>query len=186
VRQARPDGRRLPLLAAGSVLLVAGLTGIGAAWPPLVAALQRQPSMLHGEAWRFVTALFVYSDAWWKVAAALLLFLLVAVIAERGHSRRALLAAFAAGGLAGEVAGVFWQPVGSGISVAGCGLLGLVLAGLAGDRGRSAAERLVWPAAGLAGALALCALRDIHGPPVLAGAAAGVLAQRARLDPRRQ
>lgn len=167
---ARPPWRTL--LAAGVNL---GFTTAGTFHPGLVAAMQRAPVMLHGEPWRFVTTLFVYSDKSWKIAVALALFVLVGSLVEYLHGGAAWLVGFGAGAVTGELAGLVWQPVGSGISVAGCGLLGLLLYNVASDRKRTVPERAVWPAGGLAASLVLCALSDIHGPPILAGAAAGAL-----------
>ncbi len=173
--------RSLPWLTFAAVGLNILLTVVGVFEPGLVTALQRQPSMVgDAELWRFITALFIYSDAWWKIAIALALFVVAGVLVERLYARAAWFAGFVAGGLVGEYFGIFWQPVGCGISVAGGGLLGVLLYGLAGDRRRTLPERIVWPACGAVAAIALCLLRDIHGPPILAGAAVGPLVVPAR------
>lgn len=164
-------------LAAGMNL---GFTVAGTNHPGLAAAMQRAPVMLRGEPWRFVTTLFIYSDRPWKIAVALSLFVLVGTLVECIQGGTAWLTGFVGGAATGEAAGLFWEPIGSGISVAGCGLLGLLLYSIASDRKRTTLERAVWPACGLALSLVLCGLSDIHGPPILAGAAAGALMTRLR------
>lgn len=71
-------------------------------------------------------------------------------------------------GLIGEVAGYCWQPSGAGASVAGAGLLGSMALWLLHD------NKLVRAKIGggviLIAALIFVYYRDVHGPPILAGA----------------
>ena len=83
-----------------------------------------------------------------------------------------------AGGLAGETAGIFWQPVGAGNSVAVCGLIG-ALASWQLRRGNiPALARFVFPVVCFGGAVLLIANHDIHGPPLLVGGAVGSFARK--------
>lgn len=167
---------RWPVLTLATATLVTALTVLARSHPEIVWTLRRQPSMVRdGEIWRFVTALFVYADPPWPTFAAIVFLLGAGGIAEWRHRRIHWLAAFSAGALVGEIAGIFWQPIGSGSSVGACGLAGLILSGLMRDQTRTLPERLVWPIAGLAIAGLLCIVRDIHGPPVFAGLAVGLL-----------
>jgi rhomboid protease GluP len=168
-------GFRWPILTAAVAGAVTAMTLIGANHPDLVALLQRRPAMVaDGQYWRFLTAALIYDDRAWKVSVAIGLLALVGAIAEWRHSRLLWIVAFLTGVLVGEVAGLAWQPVGSGSSVGACGLVGMLMSGLLRDPTKTWPERLVWPVVAIAVALGLCFLRDIHGPPVFAGLVVGL------------
>jgi hypothetical protein len=70
------------------------------------------------------------------------------------------------------------------VPVAGCGLLGGIVVWQL--RGGGPARMCGWAVAWLGGGLVLTALRDIHGPAILAGALVGaVILRSSPLTPRR-
>jgi len=116
---------RLPWLTLGVFAVTAIVTVAMWAWPQIGTALERDPAMLHGEWWRFVTTWLVLTDGWTQVVVNNVALLVFGTIVERRIGRGWWVAGYVIAGLAGEVAGVFWQPVGGGNSVAICGLIGL-------------------------------------------------------------
>jgi membrane associated rhomboid family serine protease len=134
----------------------------------LVRSLDRNAgAIVAGQWWRLVTSLLVH-DHWWQLSLNCVLLVLFGFEAERLFSRLQMLLLYILGGIAGELAGCFWQPVGAGNSVAVCGLLGgLLVAGLAGHvpamwiarvSGLYLVVALTGEAAyGFAGAIVLCA-----------------------------
>ncbi len=209
--------RPWPWATVSVLLLTSVVTVVGLVWPEVTHALERNAHAIRdGEWWRLATSLLVH-EKWGHLAfnsAALVVF---GISAERLFGRSRFFVLYAVGGLAGELAGLAWKPLGAGSSVAVCGLIGGILAaGLAGKAqagwmARGAALCLVMALAGeaafgltggvvlcafagfllpiarrreaatakpdvfvsvlaLLGAVALVALRDIHGPAVLAGA----------------
>src|SRR5690606_23651179 len=113
--------------------------------------LQRDPSMLHGEWWRFVTTWLVLTEGWAQIAVNSIGLLILGTLAERSQGRLWWLVAYVVAGLAGEIAGLFWQPVGGGNSVAICGLIGLFSVGLTVRRDLPPPAR--WGNAGFWGAV---------------------------------
>jgi rhomboid protease GluP len=156
------------MVVAGVTLAFAILQSM---FPELIGLLQRQPTMITGhEYWRFVTALLVQSDGASQLSVNLPLLLVVGTFAEQRWRRAIWVAAYLAGGLTGEIAGIFWQPVGAGNSVAILGVAGLLLAILPQERSLPPLARYVWPAAGLVAAIVLTSIDNIHGPPLFIGA----------------
>jgi rhomboid protease GluP len=136
----------------------------------------RDPAKLAaGEWWRPVTALFAYDDGIEQRFAIVLGALFAGLLAEQRYGAVPWLIIAFVSGLAGQLIALSWQPVGAGSSVAIAGLFGAVAAWLA------------WPASGVppfarfgAAAIALLAvvliaMGDIHGPPIVVGAALGAL-----------
>jgi len=152
------------LLAVTLLVSVAGLLD-----HVLARTLERNASAIAaGQWWRLVTSLLVH-DHWWQLSLNCVLLVLFGFEAERLFSRGQTLLLYLLGGLAGELAGYFWQPVGAGNSVAVCGMLGgLLIAGLAGAvpamwtarvSGLYLLVALTGEAAfGFAGAIVLCAV----------------------------
>jgi Rhomboid family len=86
--------------------------------------LGRRPHELaQGQWWRLFTSLLVH-DSWLALAFNAVLFVVVALIAERRFSRAEWLLLYFGSGVVGELAGVVWQPHGAGNSVAALGLAG--------------------------------------------------------------
>jgi rhomboid protease GluP len=142
-------------------------------WPELGPLLERDPKMLHGEWWRFVTTWFVLTDGWTQVLINSIGLLIYGTLVERMTARRWWVASYVVAGLAGEVAGIFWQPVGGGNSVAICGLIGLYSVWQAllphGGGGPRVINMVVWGGIGLW----LVTHADIHGAALVAGFAVG-------------
>ena len=142
-------------------------------WPELSSMLERDPRMLAGEWWRFVTTWFVLVDGWSQITINSIGLLFYGVAVERQIGRGWWIAAYLVAGIAGEVAGIFWQPVGGGNSVAICGLIGLYSVWQMGQKSLPTVMQylglVVWGAIGLW----LFVSADIHGAALLAGFAVG-------------
>ena len=124
--------RRPPLLTAGvaAVTAVVGVGGLMAA--AVLEALQRTPAARDGQWWRWLTAMLVQDGGWAGTLSNLLFLVALRAAVEQVVGRLPWVGAYLVAGLAGQVAGQFWQPVGAGNSVAVCGLAG-VLAWRAAD-----------------------------------------------------
>jgi rhomboid protease GluP len=144
-------------------------------WPDLGPMLQRDPAMLHGEWWRFVTTWFVLTDGWLQILINSVGLLAYGVLVERTIGRLWWIIAYVGAGLVGEVAGIFWQPVGGGNSVAICGLIGLFSVWQAANQKAAGPPRVlgvvVWGGIGLW----LATQSDIHGAALVAGFVIGAL-----------
>jgi rhomboid protease GluP len=123
--------------------------------------------------WRLITPLFVHSGGWRQIGFNFSAIAVVGTLVERLFGPRQWLLLYFAGGIVGELAGGRWEPTGAGASVAGCGLLGALAVWLiarnATVRGRFGGAFI------LIGAAALTFYRDLHGPPILAGAILAVV-----------
>lgn len=161
--------KRLPWLTLAVFATTAVVTGAQVFVPWLLPALQRQPSMLAGEPWRFVTAWLVHDGGWRQIAFNFTALAVVGTLAELRIGRWPWIAAYGLGGFAGEIAGVFWQPVGAGNSVAISGVAAMLAVDVGADRALPMPQRLGYPLVLAAAALWLTAVRDIHGPPLLTG-----------------
>lgn len=157
-------------IATVSVLTVTGIvTILQYVFPPLLPLLERTPSALaQHQWWRLVTPLFAHSEGLRQIAFNFPAILIVGIFVERrfGHLRWTLI--YFTCGLVGEVAAYAWQPWGAGASVAGAGLLGSLALWLLNDG--KVIQAQVGGGVILIGAVVLVYFRDIHGPPILAGA----------------
>ena len=152
------------------VFAVTAVVTLGMLVYPLIgAALQRDPAMLHGEWWRFFTTWFVLTDGWPQIVLNNIALLIFGSIVERRLGRLWWIIAYVAAGLAGEVAGIFWQPVGGGNSVAICGLVGLFAISQLSLGGAPPAARFVPASLCAAIAVWLASRSDIHGIALAAG-----------------
>jgi rhomboid protease GluP len=174
---AQPErGVRSAAPATTAVFIVTSvLTGLSLVNPCVLRALMRSPRVLQGEVWRLVTPLFVERGGVAEITLNLVTLALVGTVAERLWGSRRWLDIYIAGGVSGEFAGLAWKPLGAGSSVALFALVGACA--LAVVR-----RRMPWPLLTLlvvvTGA-ALTALKNLHGPPLLVGAAlAAVFARR--------
>ena len=161
-----------------ATIIVLSITALLTAWhqvfdPRVLEALRRNPEALSaGQWWRVLSPIFVQAEGWPQIAFNFTSIPIVGVIVERIFGSRRWLLLYFLPGLVGEAAGYAWKPYGAGSSVGGAGLLGALCAALLMKRGLPVQARL--GAAGvLAGAVVLTALRDLHGPPILAGACLG-------------
>jgi len=162
---------RPPVLTAVLTALTAAVSVAGLVSPGVVDALERTPAALHGEPWRWVTSLVVQDGGVLGTASNLLFLAVLGVAAEQIAGRATMVVLYLVAGSTGQLAGVFWQPVGAGNSVAVCGLAGLVAWSLRDRRAPS------W--AGGALALWLGALLSTWWPPLLAVGIAGTALDRA-------
>ncbi len=157
-----------------STLLVTGiLTGLHYVFPRLLPSLQRTPTALaQHQLWRLITPLLVQPDGWRAIVFVFASILIVGTLAESLWGSRRWLILYIVSGFSGEVAGYAWQPHGAGASVAGAGLLGSLAIWLVYKCQTRPAHfgGLVI----LLGAIILTYLRDIHGIPILVGAALGL------------
>jgi membrane associated rhomboid family serine protease len=162
----------LPVATLGVLAITGIVTGMQFFFPQLLPSVQRTPSAFaQHQWWRLITPLFVHSDGWRQIAFNFPAILIVGILAERVWGSRRWLILYFACGLIGELAGYAWRPYGAGASVAGAGLLGSLAAWLL-YKGRPA-QAYFGGAVILLGAVALVFARDIHGPPILAGACIG-------------
>ena len=151
--------------------LTAGCTTLQFLWPIVLEKLCRDPVALkNGEWWRVISPILVHDGGWTQIAFNFTVIAVVGTFVERIYGPRRWLIFYLLAGMTGEIAGYAWQPQGAGASVAGAGLLGALLLWLVAKRG------LPWPARvggtiGLLAAVAMSAIQDLHGPPILVGAA---------------
>jgi rhomboid protease GluP len=167
---------RVPILTIAFLGAAAVVTALRDVVPGIVPALSRDPDRLRaGELWRLVSPVFVQPD---PPLVCLLVFAMVAVVgvvAERHFGHWRWLVLYLTGALVGHGIGELWQPGSAGVSVAGCGLLGGIVAWLLRS---GPLRRQVWAFARLVFAVVDTALRDIHGLPIMAGAVVGALILR--------
>jgi len=118
--------QRFPWLTIGVLLVTALTTGAMLVSPQVGTTLERNaPRMLNGEPWRFVTTWLVETDGWSQIGINFLGLAVYGYLCERFIGWRWWILAYVVAGLAGEIAALWWQPVGGGNSVAICGLIGL-------------------------------------------------------------
>ena len=162
--------RAFPSATVAALAITIVLTLVQVAVPELRLDLWRdQDALESGQLWRLATPLLIQYDPWWNAAAVLALIGFVGAAAERVYGSARWLVIYLLCGITGQAFGYLWAPADAGASVALAGLLG-ALGGWA-LRGSSLAPRPVrntaWLA--LAGGVALTAVGDMHGPPLLLG-----------------
>ncbi len=166
----QPAAARLPVATLSILLVTAVLTGLQFAFPQILPALMRTPTAVtRHQWWRFITPLFIHADGWKQIAFNFPAVLIVGALAEHIFGGRRMLLIYVVSGFVGEVAGLAWKPYGAGASVAGAGLLGALALWLAAKNRTTPA--LFGALVILGGAVVLTILKDLHGPPILAGAA---------------
>lgn len=159
---------RPPRITAIVLVVTVLLTGLALVFPRIEATLGRTPAVRAGEWWRLLTPIFMNTHGWTQLISNVLALAVVGAVVERQWGPGLWVAFYVAGGLAGEIAGLAWKPIGAGSSVAICGLLGSLSVFLLLTV-RTGAARFGGIVI-LAGGLLLTALRNLHGPPVLVGA----------------
>ena len=111
------------------------------------------------------------TDGWLQIVVNSIGLLVYGTLVERAIGRGWWIVGYVVAGLVGEVAGIFWQPVGGGNSVAICGLIGLFSVwpdrahGRSRRRHRRCLSAVVWGGLGLW----LVTHSDIHGAALVAG-----------------
>ena len=177
--------RRIPWLTLAVFVVTSAVTAaMYWRWPELGPLLERDPKMLTDEWWRFVTTWLVLTDGWQQVAINCIGLLIYGTLVEQTIGRRWWVVAYVVAGLAGEVVGIWWQPVGGGNSVAICGLIGLYSVWMTQRPSRggppAVVGTVVWGGLGLW----LITHSDIHGAALCAGfivgASAWAISGRAR------
>src|SRR5262245_45199854 len=88
------------------------VTAATLAAPGILLALQRQPTALKGEWWRFVTPLLLERGGWIEISFNLVTLALVGILAERTFGRGLWLVSYLVGGVVGQIAGLAWKPIG--------------------------------------------------------------------------
>ncbi|SDX67265.1 Rhomboid family protein [Amycolatopsis xylanica] len=161
--------------ATGTALYHLGAVG-------LFLAVRRDPDALAaGQVWRLISPVLVQPDPLPSVLGLAVLAAVVGTIAERTLGTGRLVVLLTAGALAGHGVGELWQPFSGGVSVAFCGPLGALAVYSLSRRRQVVAAGIV-----LAGAAVLSVSTDIHGPAILAGAAAGFLLVRTKKQDNRR
>jgi membrane associated rhomboid family serine protease len=143
-------------------------------YPGMLVLFQRDfTRFLQGEWWRLVTPLFVQDGGLAGTSFNLTSLLLVGFLAEQFWGSLPVLLIFFVGGIAGEIAGFAWQPLGAGNSVANFALAGSILALLLLRR----PDKLVLfiSLAVLSILILLIGLHDIHGVAGSAGVCLGLV-----------
>lgn len=109
-----------------SILIVTAIgTGLGMAYPAVLAVLERMPDTLQqGQWWRLITPLFVHDQGWSQIIFNAASLIVVGTAMERLVGSWRWLVLYFAGGLVGELVGFLWQPIGAGNSIACAGLMG--------------------------------------------------------------
>lgn len=172
--------RRLPAVT-GAVFGVTALVNLFQfAVPGTLGLLRRSPEGLHEQWWRTFTSLFVQDGGAAGTVFNLLALAVVGAVAEQVLSRRAWLLHYFGVGVAAELVGYAWQPFGGGNSIAVCGLVGAVFWAIRRLDGRLPRPLTTRWNRGLAlavpvGAVALAAVRDVHGAALLMGLATGLI-----------
>ncbi|MGA8036722.1 MAG: rhomboid family intramembrane serine protease [Candidatus Acidiferrales bacterium] len=180
---ARPQ--KFPITTVTVFVVTAIATALIFPFPQIDAALRRTPDMyaLH-EWWRIVTPVFINPEGWLQIVFNFTGIALLGTIVERRFGWARWLAIYFGSAVVGEIAGHAWKPSGAGSSVSVAGLLGAAAVLLATAR---APQPRIGAVAIVIGAATLCYFRDLHGPPILMGAALAYVMHRIAhpLPPRR-
>jgi rhomboid protease GluP len=163
-------------MTAAVFVVTSALTALSLVHPGVLLALMRSPRVLQGEVWRLLTAIFVERGGWPEITLNLVTLAVIGTVTERLWGSRRWLVFYVGGGLSGELAGLAWRPVGAGSSVALLGLLGACAIAVVRRRGLWRLFPLLVVATGIG----LTAGRNLHGPPLLVGAALASLCARRR------
>jgi membrane associated rhomboid family serine protease len=168
--------RPIPKTTLAVFTVTAIATALTFAYPHLIAALERTPTMLaHYEWWRFITPVLINPEGWLQIVANAVGLLVLGAIVEREFNSSRWLAIYFFSAIVGEIAGYAWKPNGAGSSVGVSGLLGAVGALLLVAE---APQARVGAFVILLGAATLAWFRDLHGPPILFGFALALLLHR--------
>ena len=144
-------------------------------------AVRRDPqALLDGQVWRLISPVLVQPDSWFSVITLGVTAAVAGTFVERAFGTWRMAVLLAAGALAGHSIGELWQPYSGGVSVAFCGPVGAVAVYVLVARMR---RHRVAAVVLLGGAVVLCVFTDIHGPALLAGAAAGFFLCRSAVQP---
>lgn len=173
VRHANPPRPIVTMAVLGVTALV---TIAQFVWPQVLEYLRRTPDALRsGQWWRTFSPLFVHAHGWPHLLFNLFWISATGIVVERRFGPIRWLVLYFVPGVVGEFVGFVWEPRGAGSSLGGFGLLGAFSVWLL-LRGQSFPWLIRWwGALIILIAPILIALRDVHGPPLLVGAALGLL-----------
>jgi rhomboid protease GluP len=164
--------KRFPVATVSVFLITAIVTALQFAFPGMLEALRRDgAAFAQHEWWRLITPLFVNAEGWRQIAFVFPAMLIVGVLVERLFGNWRWLVLYFGGGIAGELAGYAWKPIGAGASVAVAGLLGALAAWLIMENRRP--QGIAGGLFIVVGAIVLTCVKDLHGPPILTGAVMG-------------
>ena len=168
--------RPFPVLTVIVFLLTAVPSGLQGLLPGLLPALRRDPAAVaDGEWWRLATSLVVQDGGWLGTVSNLAFLLILGTLTERTLGRWWWLALYLTGAVAGQAAGMIFDTVGAGNSIAICGLAGGLLAAFA----RRRAGRLEAATATLYTLLvAATAAPDSLAAPIVAAVLGGLIIAR--------
>lgn len=169
--------RKRPVITLTVLAITAFTTGMQGMDSRVLSMLERTPNALaNHEYWRLITPLFVHADGWRQIVFDFFAMAILGFMVEQIFGGKFWLSTYFVCGLVGELAGYAWQPLGAGSSVGSAGLLGAIATWLLIENRRVPA--MFGAVVILGGAIVLSWLRDIHGPPVLAGASVALIALR--------
>ena len=158
-----------PITAILIIGFTALITSLQFVFPEVLTEFRRnREALLAGEWWRMVTPLFVQAFGWLQCYINGVAALILCPLAERLYGKR-LLALYFIPGVLGEIFGYLWSPNGAGSSLGIAGVMGGLFAFTFLRRHKISKSARIFAISGIAGALALCFGRDIHGPPILIG-----------------
>ncbi len=144
----------------------------------LLPLLRRdRAAILDGQWWRLITSLCV-QDSVTSAVFNLITLAMIGTVAERLWRTAQVVALFMIGGIAGELAGMVWRPLGAGNSVGTFGLAAGVAVALAISPATGSAKLLAYGALTVDVLLLLC--QDLHGAAAIAAAIAALLLRQAR------
>ena len=163
---------RVPPGTAAFITIAVFIAAVQELHPEWLGLAERDPvAFAAGEWWRVVTALFAYDDGPVQKLGIVFGVLVLGIVAERKIGTVEWLIIAFVSGLAGQIVGLWWQPVGAGSSVAVAGLLGATATWLAWPKTQVPWFARTGSVVILGLAIYLVAMRDLHGPPIFVGAA---------------
>jgi rhomboid protease GluP len=179
----KPVHRRRPLATTTVLAVTTVITLLQFVFPEVLELLRRRPGALTaGEWWRIISPLFVHAEGsiisprfvhaegWPHLLFNVAWIAYVGVVVERLFGSWRWLVIYFVSGVIGELAGFAWKPNGAGASLGGSGILGALCVWIILTRPAHRWQYRFWALLGLVGAAVLCAISDLHGPPILAGA----------------
>ena len=168
-RFSRGQTRPVPVVTLIIIGSTALLTGLQFVFPEVLTALRRnREALLAGEWWRMVTPLFVQAYGWGQACVNGVAAIIFCPLSERFYGKK-LWALYFIPGVAGQIFGYMWSPDMAGSSLGISGVMGGLFAFVVWHRRELSGSALVFAMGGMAGAIALCFWRDIHGPPTILG-----------------
>ena len=171
------EERKTPYLTLVVVFLIAIPSTLQFFVATILPSFERDYArFLAGDWWRLVTSLFVQDGGISGTIFNLVSLALVGSVAEQLWSRPQWLLIFFAGGILSQFAGLLWQPVGAGNSVANFSLAASIAMSCL-LRSTSQAVKTMGLLTLAAGGILLF-LRDIHGAAMLIGSGTALILMR--------